>query len=34
MATSGGFGLSSVVAEARCYIGGNPTGRDRATAVL
>ena len=27
MATSGGFGSSSVVAEARRYIGGNPTGR-------
>src|SRR6202167_4191717 len=27
MATSGGFGSSSVVAEARRYIGGNPTSR-------
>jgi uncharacterized protein (TIGR02594 family) len=27
MTTSGGFGSSSVVAEARRYIGGNPTGR-------
>jgi len=27
MATSGGFGSSGVVAEARRYIGGNPTGR-------
>jgi len=27
MAASGGFGSSSVVAEARRYIGGNPTGR-------
>jgi uncharacterized protein (TIGR02594 family) len=27
MATSGGFGSSNVVAEARRYIGGNPTGR-------
>ena len=27
MAPSGGFGSSSVVAEARRYIGGNPTGR-------
>jgi len=26
-ATSGGFGGSSVVAEARRYLGGNPTGR-------
>ena len=26
-ATSGGFGSSDVVAEARRYIGGNPTGR-------
>ena len=28
-ATSGGFGSSSVVAEARRYLGGNPTGRAR-----
>jgi uncharacterized protein (TIGR02594 family) len=27
MATSGGFGSSNVVAEARRYVGGNPTGR-------
>ena len=27
--TSGGFGGSSVVAEARRYLGGNPTGRGR-----
>jgi uncharacterized protein (TIGR02594 family) len=27
MATSGGFGSSNVVAEARRYIGGNPTDR-------
>lgn len=27
VATSGGFGSSSVVAEARRYLGGNPTGR-------
>ena len=27
MATSGGFGSSNVVAEARRYIGGNPTAR-------
>jgi uncharacterized protein (TIGR02594 family) len=27
MALSGGFGSSNVVAEARRYIGGNPTGR-------
>jgi uncharacterized protein (TIGR02594 family) len=27
MATVGGFGSSNVVAEARRYIGGNPTGR-------
>jgi len=27
MAMSGGFGSSDVVAEARRYIGGNPTGR-------
>src|SRR5471032_1490727 len=27
MATSGGFGSSVVVSEARRYIGGNPTGR-------
>ena len=26
---SGGFGASNVVAEARRYIGGNPTGRSR-----
>jgi uncharacterized protein (TIGR02594 family) len=29
MATSGGFGSSTVVAEARRYLGGNPTGRGR-----
>ena len=29
IATSGGFGSSNVVAEARRYIGGNPTGRGR-----
>jgi uncharacterized protein (TIGR02594 family) len=29
MAASGGFGSSNVVAEARRYIGGNPTGRGR-----
>src|SRR3984893_10362914 len=29
MATSGGFGSSNVVAEARRYLGGNPTGRGR-----
>jgi uncharacterized protein (TIGR02594 family) len=28
-ATSGGFGSSTVVAEARRYLGGNPTGRGR-----
>lgn len=28
-ATSGGFGSSNVVDEARRYIGGNPTGRSR-----
>jgi uncharacterized protein (TIGR02594 family) len=28
MAMSGGFGSSNVVAEARRYIGGNPTSRD------
>ena len=28
-ATSGGFGSSNVVAEARRYLGGNPTGRGR-----
>ena len=28
-ATSSGFGGSSVVAEARRYLGGNPTGRGR-----
>ena len=28
-ATSGGFGASNVVAEARRYLGGNPTGRGR-----
>jgi uncharacterized protein (TIGR02594 family) len=28
-AASGGFGSSDVVAEARRYIGGNPTGRGR-----
>jgi uncharacterized protein (TIGR02594 family) len=27
MATSGGFGSSDVVSEARRYVGGNPTGR-------
>ena len=27
MATSSGFGSSNVVAEARRYLGGNPTGR-------
>ncbi len=27
MAMSGGFGASNVVAEARRYLGGNPTGR-------
>ena len=27
MATSGSFGASGVVAEARRYLGGNPTGR-------
>jgi hypothetical protein len=27
MAASGGFGSSNVVAEARRYIGGNPTSR-------
>jgi uncharacterized protein (TIGR02594 family) len=27
MATSGGFGSSNIVAEARRYIGGNPTSR-------
>jgi uncharacterized protein (TIGR02594 family) len=27
MSTSGGFGSSNVVAEARRYLGGNPTGR-------
>ena len=27
MATSGGFGSSNLVAEARRYLGGNPTGR-------
>jgi uncharacterized protein (TIGR02594 family) len=27
MTTSGGFGSSNVVAEARRYLGGNPTGR-------
>ena len=27
IATSGGFGSSNIVAEARRYIGGNPTGR-------
>ena len=27
LATSGGFGSSNVVAEARRYLGGNPTGR-------
>jgi uncharacterized protein (TIGR02594 family) len=29
MTTSGGFGSSNVVAEARRYLGGNPTGRGR-----
>jgi uncharacterized protein (TIGR02594 family) len=29
MSTSGGFGLSNVVAEARRYIGGNPTSLGR-----
>ena len=29
MATSSGFGSSNVVAEARRYLGGNPTGRRR-----
>ena len=29
MAISGGFGSSNVVAEARRYLGGNPTGRGR-----
>ena len=29
IAASGGFGSSNVVAEARRYIGGNPTGRGR-----
>jgi uncharacterized protein (TIGR02594 family) len=29
MAASGGFGSSNVVAEARRYLGGNPTGRGR-----
>ncbi len=29
MATSGGFSSSNVVAEARRYIGGNPTSRGR-----
>jgi uncharacterized protein (TIGR02594 family) len=29
MTTSGGFGSSNVVAEARRYLGGNPTGRAR-----
>ena len=29
MSTSGGFGGSTVVAEARRYLGGNPTGRGR-----
>jgi uncharacterized protein (TIGR02594 family) len=29
MSTSGGFGSSNVVAEARRYLGGNPTGRGR-----
>jgi uncharacterized protein (TIGR02594 family) len=29
MATSSGFGSSNVVAEARRYLGGNPTGRAR-----
>ncbi len=27
MSTSGGFGASNIVAEARRYLGGNPTGR-------
>jgi uncharacterized protein (TIGR02594 family) len=27
MSTSGGFGSSNIVAEARRYLGGNPTGR-------
>ncbi len=29
IASSGGFGSSNVVAEARRYLGGNPTGRGR-----
>ncbi len=29
VATSSGFGSSNVVAEARRYLGGNPTGRGR-----
>ena len=29
ISTSGGFGSSNVVAEARRYLGGNPTGRGR-----
>jgi uncharacterized protein (TIGR02594 family) len=29
MSTSSGFGSSNVVAEARRYLGGNPTGRGR-----
>jgi uncharacterized protein (TIGR02594 family) len=29
VAPAGGFGASNVVAEARRYIGGNPTGRGR-----
>ena len=29
IATSSGFGSSNVVAEARRYLGGNPTGRGR-----
>jgi uncharacterized protein (TIGR02594 family) len=29
MVSSGGFGSSNVVAEARRYLGGNPTGRGR-----
>jgi uncharacterized protein (TIGR02594 family) len=29
MATSGSFGSSGIVAEARRYVGGNPTGRSR-----
>ena len=29
IAMSGGFGSSNVVAEARRYLGGNPTGRGR-----